>query len=186
MKFVLITGPQAVGKMTVGQELAKITDLKLFHNHMTIELVNHFFDYGTKEGKRLVNLFRQEIFEEVSKSNLEGMIFTYLWAFNLQADWDYVNRVTQLFESKGATVYYVELEADLDERIQRNKSSNRLEHKPSKRNVEWSENELKRSLESYRLNSLEGEINFPNYMKINNTNLSAEEVAELVKGKFNL
>jgi AAA domain len=186
MKFVLITGPQAVGKMTVGQELAKITDLKLFHNHMTIELVNHFFDYGTKEGKRLVNLFRQEIFEEVSKSNLEGMIFTYLWAFNLQADWDYVNRVTQLFESKGATVYYVELEANLDERIQRNKSSNRLEHKPSKRNVEWSENELKRSLESYRLNSLEGEINFPNYMKINNTNLSAEEVAELVKGKFNL
>ncbi|MCG3421043.1 AAA family ATPase [Oceanobacillus jordanicus] len=186
MKFVLITGPQAVGKMTVGQELAKITDLKLFHNHMTIELVNHFFDYGTKEGKRLVNLFRQEIFEEVSKSNLEGMIFTYLWAFNLQADWDYVNRVTQLFESKGATVYYVELEADLDERIQRNKSSNRLEHKPSKRNVEWSENELKRSLESYRLNSLEGEINFPNYMKINNTNLSAEEVAELVKREFNL
>ncbi|MFP3359471.1 shikimate kinase, partial [Planococcus sp. SIMBA_143] len=121
-----------------------------FHNHMTIELVNHFFDYGTKEGKRLVNLFRQEIFEEVSKSNLDGMIFTYLWAFNLQADWDYVNRVTQLFGSKGATVYYVELEADLDERIQRNKSFNRLEHKPSKRNVEWSESRLKKSIENYR------------------------------------
>ena len=28
MKFVLITGPQAVGKMTVGQELVKITNLK--------------------------------------------------------------------------------------------------------------------------------------------------------------
>lgn len=83
-------------------------------------------------------------------------------------------------------MYYVELEVDLDERIQRNKSSNRLEHKPSKRNVEWSENELKRSLESYRLNSLEGEIEFPNYIKINNTNLSAEEVAELVKRAFSL
>ncbi len=34
MKFVHIFGPQAVGKMTVGQELVKITDLKLFHNHM--------------------------------------------------------------------------------------------------------------------------------------------------------
>lgn len=33
MKFILITGPQAVGKMTVGQELEKITNLKLFHNH---------------------------------------------------------------------------------------------------------------------------------------------------------
>ncbi|KSU87446.1 shikimate kinase, partial [Priestia veravalensis] len=130
MKFVLIFGPQAVGKMTVGQELAKITDLKLFHNHMTIDLVNNFFDYGTKEGKRLVTLFRQEIFEEVSKSNLYGMIFTYVWAFNMKDDWDYVNKVSQLFESRGGTVYFVELEADLEERLERNKSSNRLEHKP--------------------------------------------------------
>ena len=83
MKFVLIFGPQAVGKMTVGQELAKITGLKLFHNHMTIDLVNPFFDYGTKGGKRLVNLFRHEIFEEVSKSSLYGLIFTYVWAFKL-------------------------------------------------------------------------------------------------------
>ncbi len=33
MKFILLFGPQAVGKMTIGQELAKITDLKLLHNH---------------------------------------------------------------------------------------------------------------------------------------------------------
>ena len=44
MKFVVIFGPPAVGKMTVGQELAKLTGLKLFHNHMTIELVLNFFD----------------------------------------------------------------------------------------------------------------------------------------------
>ena len=30
MKFILIFGPQAVGKMTVGQELAKLTDLNFF------------------------------------------------------------------------------------------------------------------------------------------------------------
>ncbi|MBK3497028.1 AAA family ATPase [Viridibacillus sp. YIM B01967] len=186
MKFVLIFGPQAVGKMTVGQELAKITGLKLFHNHMTIDLVSHFFDYSTKEGKRLVSLFRQEIFEEVSKSNLYGMIFTYVWAFDLQADWDYVNQVSQLFESRGGTVYFVELEADLEEKLERNKSSNRLEHKPSKRDIEWSENDLKESMEKYRLNSLEGEIKYSNYIKINNTNLSAEEVVKIVKGKFHL
>lgn len=186
MKFVLIFGPQAVGKMTVGQELAKITDLKLFHNHMTIDLVGHFFDYGTKEGKRLVSLFRQEIFEEVAKSDLYGMIFTYVWALNLQADWDYVNQVSQLFESRGGTVYYVELEADLEERFERNKSFNRLENKPSKRDIEWSEADLKKSIEKYRLNSLEGEINYSNYIKMNNTNLSAEEVATIIKEKFHL
>jgi len=186
MHFVLIFGPQAVGKMTVGQELAKITDLKLFHNHMTIDLVGQFFDYGTKEGKRLVNLFRQEIFEEVANSDLDGMIFTYVWAFNLQEDWDYVQQVAKLFESKNGTVYYVELESNLEERLQRNTSTNRLEHKPSKRNIEWSENDLIQSMDKYRLNSLEGEINFANYIKINNTNISAEEVAKIVKGRFQL
>ena len=38
-KFIQILGPQAVGKMTVGQELAKITNYKLLYNHMTIEMV---------------------------------------------------------------------------------------------------------------------------------------------------
>lgn len=82
MKLVLLFGPQAVGKMTVGEQLARLTGLKLFHNHMTIELVSHFFSYGTATGKRLVNLFRQAIFEEVAKSELEGLIFTYVWYFD--------------------------------------------------------------------------------------------------------
>jgi len=62
MKFVLVFGPQAVGKMTVGSELAKITDLKLFHNHMSIELFHQFFGYG-RETMRLANKVRGELFE---------------------------------------------------------------------------------------------------------------------------
>ncbi len=65
MRLVLLFGPQAVGKMTVGQELAKMTGLKLFHNHMTIDLVLNFFEYGTPPFKRLVNSFRNEILTEV-------------------------------------------------------------------------------------------------------------------------
>ena len=76
MKLVIIFGPQAVGKMTVGHELEKITDLKLFHNHMTIEFVAPFFSYGTETGKRLVKHFRNEIFKEVAASDLKGLIFT--------------------------------------------------------------------------------------------------------------
>lgn len=37
--------------MPVGQELAKITDLKLFHNRMTIDLVSHFFGYVQQKEK---------------------------------------------------------------------------------------------------------------------------------------
>ncbi|MBT2642482.1 AAA family ATPase [Bacillus sp. ISL-41] len=186
MKFVLIFGPQAVGKMTVGHELDNITDLKLFHNHMTIDLVNPFFDYGTKEGKRLVGLFRQEIFKSMAKSNQYGLIFTYVWAFDLKEDWDYVDQVCQIFEAEGGTVYFVELEADLEERLERNKSPHRLEHKPSKRNLEWSEQDLVQSMDQYRLNTNAGEIERENYIRINNTHLSATEVAQQIKEYFSL
>ncbi|EJS68788.1 AAA family ATPase [Bacillus cereus] len=186
MKFIIIFGPQAVGKMTVGQELAKLTDLKLFHNHMTIDLVSPILGYSTNEAKRLVSLFRNEIFEEVSKSNLYGMIFTYVWAFDLQSDWEYINHTVRIFESKGGTVYFVELEADLDERLERNKSPHRLEHKPKKRDIEWSEKNLIETMEKHRLNSLHGEIKREEYIKINNTHLSAKEVAIMIKDKFRL
>ncbi|MED5018914.1 AAA family ATPase [Paenibacillus chibensis] len=186
MKFIILFGPQAVGKMTVGQELAKITDLKLFHNHMTIELVTPFFSYGSPAGKRLVRLFRQEIFEEMAKSDQEGLIFTFVWAFDLQSDWDYIEEISRIFESRSGTVYYVELEADIAERLERNKNPHRLTHKPTKRNLEFSERDLLVTMENHRLNSREGEIKHAPYMRINNTHLSPEAVARMIKEQFGL
>jgi AAA domain len=185
MKFVLIFGPQAVGKMTVGQELAKRTQLKLFHNHMTLELLSPIFGFGP-ETWRLSDLFRFEVFKAVANSDLEGLIFTYVWAFNEKDDWAFVDRLCTVFEEKGEEIYFVELEADLDERLDRNKTPNRLAHKPSKRDLEWSETELKSSMNRYRLNSFDGEITRKNFIKINNTNIGPEEVAKKVKEEFKL
>lgn len=186
MKLILIFGPQAVGKMTVEHELEKITGLKLFHNHMPIELVAPFFSYGTPTGKKIVGVIRNEIFTEVASSDLEGLIFTFLWYFDSKEDWDYTEKVAKIFKDKGAEVYYVELEANEEERIKRNKTEHRLEHKPTKRNIEWSEGELKKSNLEHRLNSKEGEINKKNYIRIDNTNLEPNEVALTIKEKFNL
>lgn len=186
MKLVVIFGPQAVGKMTVGQELEKISGLKLFHNHMPIELVTPFFSYGTESGKKLVRLIREEIFKEMAMSDQEGLIFTYLWYFDVQKDWEYLESLTSIFKNKGAEICYVELEADTDERIKRNKTEHRLAHKPTKRDIEWSEGELKKSVLEHRANSDEGEVKEENYLRINNTNLEAGDVATLIKEKFNL
>ncbi|WP_339166189.1 AAA family ATPase [Paenibacillus sp. FSL R5-0341] len=186
MKFVIIFGPQAVGKMTVGQELEKITKLKLFHNHMTIELVTPYFSYGTPQGKRLVNLFRQEIFEEVAKSDLPGLIFTFVWAFDLKQDGEYIRQISELFASHGGQVCYVELEADASERLERNKSPHRLLHKPTKRDIAWSERDLLDTMKKYRLNSEPGEITHEHYIRIDNTHKSPDEVAQLIKERFNL
>ncbi|MDQ8738701.1 AAA family ATPase [Paenibacillus sp. LHD-38] len=185
MKLIIIFGPQAVGKMTVGHVLEEITELKLFHNHMTIELLCPFLGFSP-EMWELSNQFRQKIFEAVSKSDLNGLIFTYVWAFDSEKDWDYVENVCEIFEGNGGEVYLVELEADFDERIERNKTPHRLEHKPSKRNVEQSEHRMRIATENHRLNSYEGEITRKNYIKINNTNLTPVEVANSIKEKFRL
>ncbi|WP_054027690.1 AAA family ATPase [Bacillus sp. FJAT-28004] len=185
MKLLLIFGPQAVGKMTVGHELEKITELKLFHNHMTIELLCPFLGFSP-EMWELSNLFRQKMFEAFSKSDSYGMIFTFVWSFDSKEDWEYVEKVCGIFEGNGGEVCFVELEADFDERIERNRTPRRLEHKPSKRNIEQSEHRMRIAAENHRLNSFEGEIERKNYIKINNTNLTQEEVAKSIKEKFNL
>ena len=114
MKLVIIAGPHAVGKMTVGQALAKRTGLKLFHNHMTIDVVSDLFDSMPEQRQRLTALFREEIFRAFAPSAEKGMIFTYMWAFDLKGDWDYIEHVEAIFREAGASVYYVELTADYD------------------------------------------------------------------------
>ncbi len=186
MKFVMIFGPQAVGKMTVGQELSKITGLKLFHNHMTIDLVSNFFSYSSPTGKMLVNKFREDIFKAVAVSDLKGLIFTYVWAFDEAKDWEYVDYYRSIFESHGAEVYFVELEASLEERLKRNVHPERLKLKPTKRDTKFSEKDLMETLNKHRVNSYKGEIKQPNYIRIDNTSLEPENVARMIKERFKL
>lgn len=186
--LVIIVGPHAVGKMTVGQELSKLTELKLFHNHMSIELVRKFFSvHGSEEGRYLNNLIRKEIFETVAKSDLPGLIFTYMFAFDEQSEYNYVNSIIELYKSHGAKCCVVELCADFNVRLERNKTENRLVNKESKRDIVRSEAEMRATSEKYRLNSYNGEkLPFENYMKIDNTFLSPEATAKKIMEYFEL
>ena len=181
MKLVWLVGSQAVGKMTVGQELMKITDLRLFHNHMTIEPVLEIFGAWNANA---IGRMRDVIFEEFAKTDRYGLIFTYVMAFDQPSEWEYVKRVNELFMSHGAEVYFVELVADREVRLQRNETENRLLHKASKRDVEASRQRIFHGEEKYRCESLPGEVTFPNYLRIDNTCLSAADTAERIKAHF--
>ena len=61
-------------------------------------------------------------------------------------------------------------------------SENRLAHKPSKRDVACSKRNLIESAEKHRLNSNEVELDYPRYMRINNTDKSASDVANHIFG----
>ena len=183
MKLLFMIGNAAVGKMTVGQELMKLTGLRLFHNHMTIEPVIEIF--GQYNGKA-INRLRQVVFEEFAKSDCYGMIFTYMWAFDQQADWDYIEYVKSIFEPYHTEFYYVELVAPREIRLERNVTENRLKNKASKRNVEVSNQRLINDDTKYRLESFEGEIPFDNYIKIDNSKLPPDVVAKMIQEKFHL
>lgn len=183
MKLVFLIGDAAVGKMTVGQELMKQTDLRLFHNHMAIEPVIEIFGYFNGEVTRQL---REVIFREFAKSDNYGMIFTYLWAFDMQSDWDYIAHVAEIFQEQGAQIYYVELVAPQQIRLQRNETENRLAHKASKRDLEASRQRVLRDDANYRCESLPGELPFENYMKIDNSNLAPDVVATMIRERFGL
>lgn len=184
MKLVVILGAGAVGKMTVGQELVKITGLRLFHNHMSLEIV--FEVFGTATSGVVPYRLRQLFFEEFVKTDLEGLIFTYLPAFDSEKDLAALDSLVDIFRRENAEVYYVELVAPQEVRLQRNASENRLLHKASKRDVEASNARLLGEDSKYRTVSNDGEVTFKNYIKIDNSDLPPNTVAQMIKNRFSL
>lgn len=80
MKFILLHGAPAVGKLTIAKELSRITGAVLFHNHLTINVAKPIFEFGTEPFWELVTKLRFESFEAAAKNNIEKFIFTYCYS----------------------------------------------------------------------------------------------------------
>ena len=187
MRLLFIFGAHAAGKMTVGQAVSRLTPMKLFHNHMTIEPVIELF--GAYNGAAVERL-RQVVFEEFAKTDNYGLIFTFIWAFDVSYDEEYVRRLSKMYEDAGAQVDYVELVAPQEVRLVRNRTENRLQHKASKRDVELSEARFLDAESRYRCVSEPGEIVRrlgiapERYLRIDNTELSPDAVADMIVRHF--
>lgn len=183
--LIIVSGPQAVGKMTVAESLRDKIKYSLMINHDSIEVSNKIFGRGTNSQRELSKLIRKDAFETAIKNNID-MIFTFVTAYDLKSDIDYLNDLRNMFEQTGGSFYYVELEATLEARLERNVTPHRLESKYSKNDIEKSTKDLLEDMDKYRLNSNEGEKICDNHLKINNTNLSPDEVSDIIIEKFNL
>ena len=184
--LVFIVGPPAVGKMTVGAELARRTGLRLLHNHLTIELALRFFPFGSPPFGRLVNEFRRRIVEEVAASDLPGLIFTYAWAFDQPSDHAFVEELAAIFRDRQGRVLFVELQATQAERLRRNETEFRLAEKPSKRDLERSRARLLAADTQYQMSSAGRFEGRSDYLWIDNTELAPDVVAERVRAHFDL
>lgn len=178
--FVLIFGPPAVGKMTVAYALAQRTGLRVFHNHMTIDLVLPFFGFGSPPFGRLVGSFRAQLFAEIARSDLPGLIFTYVWALDDPGDHALVQGWADTFRDQGWRCSFVELAASFEERLHRNRTEFRLAHKPSKRDLAVSERNLRDLEGRYKLNSADDFPLSERYLKLETTALSADAAADAI------
>src|SRR5690554_1773742 len=207
MKTLLyIFGGQAVGKMTVGEEVQKLTNLKLFHNHMTVELANHFYGFIEDDGSLLAKRYkegfadlrdrlREVVLDNIGKSPLKGINFTAVPYYDNENDIKLINEHTNTFKKSANSineevrVLIVELKCDLSERLIRNESPLRLEKKPTKRNVIWTKKELENQVKKHRVVLKENEYKLfgaDDFISIDNTNLSAEITAQIIVEKFGL
>jgi AAA domain len=181
--LLFVFGPPAVGKMTVGRAIADASDFRLFHNHHVIEPLLDVFDFETPQFQSLMGEFRQRVLEEAAAADID-LVFTLVWALDLQRDADHVRRHLAPFVELGRRVALVELCADLETRLRRNRTELRLAEKRSKRDLAWSDENV-RSLERYQLSTgapspADDVIAEYPYLRIDNTDRSPEDVASEV------
>ena len=184
--LLFVVGPPAVGKMSVGQALAERTGLRLFHNHLSIEVALRYFEFGTPAFNRISGLIRNRVVEEVAASSLPGLVFTYVWAFDAPEDQEAVDEYARPFRERGGRVLFLELEASQEERLRRNTGASRLAEKPSKRELEASRRGLLDLDEKHELNSDGRFDGRADWLRVENTLLKPAQVADRAIEHFRL
>lgn len=183
--LIIVSGPQAVGKMTVAEKLKDRINYSLMVNHDSIEVSDKIFVRGSDAQKEFNTLIREAAFTTAIKHDVD-MIFTLVVAYDLPEEKEYINKLRTMFEATGGNFYFVELIASIETRLERNITPNRLESKESKKDIEWSTRDILKTAAKYRLNSDDDEFVCPNHIKINNENLEPEEVVEEIIKRFSL
>lgn len=179
--LLLLFGPPAVGKMTVGRAVADRSGFRLFHNHLTIEPLLEIFGHGTPPFARLNDEFRCRILQEAAAHG-QDLVFTLVWDLD---DPDDVAVVETYLGAYDGPVALVELRADLDTRLERNGTDERLRHKPSKRDLAWSDGNV-REMERHRMTTVEGPgvagdlFRTHPHLVLDTTDLSPAEAAEQI------
>lgn len=175
MKLIFIYGSPAVGKLTVANEIAALTDFKVFHNHLSIDCIKPVFEFGTKPFAKLLEIIRVETVAEAAREKVD-LIYTFCYAKDL--DDAHVKRIAKATEENGGEVCFVLLKADRDELNKRVAEESRKKMGKAK-TVEM----MNYFHETYDLCS---PVPDRESLIIDNTNLSAEATAQKIIEHYNL
>ncbi|MDQ6653433.1 MAG: AAA family ATPase [Acidobacteriota bacterium] len=124
MKLVFIHGAPAVGKLTVARELADLTGFRLFHNHLTVDLVGSVFAFGSEPFVLLREQTWLSTFREAAKHDV-SLIFTFNPERTVRER--FIQDTLDVVSSAGGTVTFVELTCSEEELERRMEDSSRNE-----------------------------------------------------------
>ena len=183
MHLVMLFGPPAVGKMTVGRELSGLTGYPLFHTHLSIEPVLEIFRFGSPA---FAQQLRRGVIEEAVAMGRPGLIFSYVWALDDPADRAYVDHLTEPVRTSGGRLDFVELYAAQDVRLAREGTPLRIEHKRSKRDVAASRQRLLAADADQRLNT-DGDFCYPEqHLRLDNGQLAPAAAAAHIADRLGI
>ena len=177
MNLIFLYGPPAVGKLTVAKELAAITDCTVFHNHLTIELVESVFEWGTPVFTSYVDKYRLELIEAAAKHKIPSLIFTYVYA-NTKGEDVFIRKVIRAVRRHGGTVHFVQLFCAKQELFKRLGGSSRRKHSKMK-----SPATLTAMMKEYDIFQ---PVPHAESLRIDNTKISAKKAAATIKRHFAL
>lgn len=75
-KLVFLHGPAASGKLTIAKELAAITSYKLFHNHLTVDMLLNVFPFGSPNFVKHRQRIWLDIIDDAMAEGID-VIFTF-------------------------------------------------------------------------------------------------------------
>jgi hypothetical protein len=113
MKLIFLHGLPGVGKLTVARELAGLTGFRIFHNHLTVDLVESMFEFGSQPFVELRENIWLAAFKQAADAKLPGLIFTF--AFDRTVRGSFIENVRRAVESRGGEVLFVELQCSPEE-----------------------------------------------------------------------
>lgn len=123
MNLVMLHGLPGVGKLTIARELAKQTGYRLFHNHLTVDLVASVFDFGTAPFIELRESIWLSVLGRAVAEQVPGVLFTF--AFERTVPEGFLPRLRTTVEQGGGRLYLVELTCDREELERRVESPSR-------------------------------------------------------------
>jgi chloramphenicol 3-O-phosphotransferase len=174
MKLVYIYGPPASGKLTIARELSRITSYKVFHNHLTVDLVEAVIPPTNKNFWNYVNNFRYEMIFILVKEKINS-IFTSV--FDPRHPQNF-NKIVKIVEKNKGKVYFVQLCPKKSVLLKRVKGKSRKEYGKL--------TSIKKMKESFKLFSIYAQFKHENHIQIDNSNISPKEVALQIKKHFKL